>query len=30
MLGEGPRLPERFALGERAPGRSYRTAGSGG
>lgn len=30
MLGEGGRLADRFALGERAPGRSFRTAGSGG
>ena len=28
LAGEAP-MPERFALGERAPGRSLRTAGSG-
>jgi len=28
LLGNAP-LPDRFALGERVPGRSLRTAGSG-
>jgi glycine/D-amino acid oxidase-like deaminating enzyme len=30
MLGEGPPLDSRFALGQREPGRSFRTSGSGG